>query len=447
MEFGILAIGICQSYMLLVYTHKITPRLRYTFKQICTRILGVPVSFTTTIEDFIAHDNLKMSYTRQPLGKEFFIRSNELLFEQGLNDVEIKVSDWEDTKCFFPNGEQSALPFDIFAASFYLLSRYEEYMPHVKDEFGRFTAKESLAFNNGFLRQPVVDIWALKFRKALETQFPAFTFPERQYKITPVIDIPKAYSYKLKGIMRSVGGTFNDLFRFKLKNIYTRYSVLFGFRNDPYDTFKYIINKQKQVKDKFIFFFLIGDFSTYDKNINAQKSKFISLIKEVGDYSKIGLKASYFALTDSAILKTEKLRMESIINQDLYASRNSYSKLNLPESYRNLVEFEIPEDFTMGYINQIGFRAGTCTPFFFYDLDYEIQTPLRINTYHVLDYALLKYQSTLDKKMHLNQIINAVKKVNGEFVPVFHNYTFGTTDTWKDYKELFNIILDSINEA
>jgi len=432
--------------MLLVYTHKITPRLRYTFKQICTRILGIPVIFTTTIEDFIAHDSLKMSYTRQPLGKEFFIRSNELLFEQGLSDVEINVIDWEETKCFFPNGEQSALTFDIFAASFYLLSRYEEYMPHVKDEFGRFTAKESLAYNNGFLRQPVVDIWAFKFRKILQIQFPDFLFPERHYKITPVIDVPAAYNYKLKGIMRTFGGTINDLIRFKIKDIYKRYSVLFGFQNDPFDTFKYIINKQKQANSKFIFFFLIGDFTTYDKNINAQKSKFISLIKEVGDYSKIGLKASYFALDNFLILKTEKLRMESIINQDLCASKQSFSKLNLPESYRNLVELEVTEDFTMGYINEIGFRAGTCTPFFFYDLDYEIQTPLLINTYHVLDHALLKYQSSLDKKMHLNQIIKAVKNVNGEFVSVFHNYTFGSAENWKHYKELFNIILDSTNK-
>jgi len=258
--------------------------------------------------------------------------------------------------------------------------------------------------------------------------------------------VPAAYNYKLKGIMRTFGGTINDLIRFKIKDIYKRYSVLFGFQNDPFDTFKYIINKQKQVNSKFIFFFLIGDFTTYDKNINAQKSKFISLIKEVGDYSKIGLKASYFALDNFLILKTEKLRMESIINQDLCASKQSFSKLNLPESYRNLVELEVTEDFTMGYINEIGFRAGTCTPFFFYDLDYEIQTPLLINTYHVLDHALLKYQSSLDKKMHLNQIIKAVKNVNGEFVSVFHNYTFGSAENWKHYKELFNIILDSTNK-
>ncbi len=432
--------------MLLVYSHKITPRLKYTFKQICTRILGIPVSFTTTIEAFIAHDSLKMSYTRQPLSSEIFIRSHELLFEEGLNDLDINVAAWEDTKCFFANGEKSALPFDIFAASFYLLSRYEEYLPHVKDEYGRFMAKESLAFKAQFLEQPVVDIWAYKFRELLKTQYPDFTFPSRQYKIAPVIDVPTAYNYKLKGVMRTVGGTFRDFFSFKFKDLYVRYVVLFGLKNDPFDTFKYIINKQKQTKFKFIVLFLIGDFSTYDKNINVQKRKFVSLIKQVADYCNVGLKASYFALENKEILKKEKLRLEAITNRPILTSRQSFSKLNLPESYRNLVELEIPEDYTMGYIDYLGFRAGTCTPFFFYDLDYEIQTPLKINTYHVLDNALLKTQSLLDKKMVLNNLISEVKKVNGTFVSVFHNYTFSGDEKWKGYKDLFNIIINSTNE-
>jgi len=433
--------------MLLVYTHKITPRVKYIFKQICTRILNIPISFTTTIEDFIAHDSLKMSYTRQPLGNEIFVRAHELLFEQGLNDWEIKVGDWEETKCFFANSDQSALPYDIFAASFYLISRYEEYLPHVKDEFGRFTAKESLGFKHQFLEQPVVDIWAYKFLKLLQQQFPDYDYPKRSYKITPVIDVPMAYDYRYKGIMRTVGGTFKDLFSLKFKEVYTRYMVILGLKNDPFDTFKYIVNRQKNTKHKFMFFFLVADFSTYDKNNSTQKSGFVSLIKQVGDYCGVGLKSSFFAIDDKPTLKMEKERLERIINQDIPAARQSYSKLNLPESYRNLTELEILEDFTMGYINHVGFRAGTCTPFFFYDLDYEIQTPLRINTYHVMDYALLKHYSLLDKKMILNRIINEVKKVNGEFIPVFHNYTFGNSERWKGYKELFNIIIESTNES
>ncbi|WP_262733185.1 polysaccharide deacetylase family protein [Gaetbulibacter sp. NE] len=432
--------------MLLVFTHKITPRLSYAFKHICTRILGVPVSFTTTIEEFIAHESLKISYAKQPLSNEIFIRSHELLFEQGLNDVEIHVHDWDTTKAFFSTSEKSSLPYDIFAATFYLLSRYEEYLPHVKDEYGRFLAKESLAFKNGFLHQPVIDIWAYKFKSVLQAQFPDFEFPKKSYSIQPVIDVPMAYYFRQKGLLRTIGGTLGDLFRFKFRQFYQRYLVLFGFQRDPYDTFKWIITKQKQTKFKFVVFFLIGDYSTYDKNINVNRKQFVSLIKSVSDYCKVGLKASYFALEDIEVLKKEKKKMESIVNYGLEVSRHSFSKLNLPESYRNLIELEVKQDFTMGYINELGFRAGTCTPFQFYDLDYEVQTPLQINAFHCIDYALLKRQSFLDKKQELERLIQQVKQVNGTFTPVFHNYTFGDDVRWKGFRDLFGVILDSVDD-
>lgn len=136
--------------MLLIFTHKVTNRLTYTAKQIFEKILGVEMGFTTKVEDFIKHNGPKMTYSKQPLQNEFFVRSNDLLFEQGINDLEIKVSDWDGIPCFFSSGEKSAIPFDIFSASFFLLSRYEEYLPHVKDSVGRFPVKESIAYQNNF---------------------------------------------------------------------------------------------------------------------------------------------------------------------------------------------------------------------------------------------------------------------------------------------------------
>jgi hypothetical protein len=432
--------------MLLVYTHKTSPRLKYVFQHICTRILGVKVNFTNKIEEFIAHDSLKMSYTRQQLGNEFFIKSNDILFEQGLDDIEIQIQDWGRTKCFFYNGDKSTIPFDIFAASFYMLSRYEEYLPHVKDDFGRFTAVESIAYKHNFLHQPVVDIWAYNFKEALQKQFPEFQFPKKSYRIKPIIDVPCAYNYRLKGIMRTLGGAIKDFLKLRLRSLYYRFAVILGFKHDPYDTFKYIITRQKHTKFKFLFFFLLGDYSTYDKGINPNKKRFVSLIKHVADYCDVGLKTSFFAIDDASILKKEKIKMEEIINKPLVASRQSFSRLNLPESYRHLIELEIKEDYTMGYVNQIGFRAGSCTPFLFYDLDFEIQTPLKINSYHVMDYTLLQKHSFLDKKKVINEVINEIKQVDGEFIPVFHNYTFSDSMRWNGFKELFNLILNSTNE-
>jgi len=431
--------------MLLVYTHKITPRLTYTFKHLCKRIIGIEVSFTSKIEDFIAHDSIKMSYAKQPLSKEIFVQSHSLLFEQGLSDIDITVNDWDETKCFFGTGERSDLPYDIFAASFYLLSRYEEYLPHVKDDYGRFLATESLAFKEDFLQEPVVDVWAYKLKTILQERFPEFVFPKRQYKIEPIIDIPCAYKYRYKGLLRTIGGLFGDIFRLKFQQFYERLLVLLGFKKDPHDVFNWLVNRQKSVPFKFTFFFLIGAYSTYDKNISVNKKQFVALIKSVSDYCNIGLKASYLSLDNLNILKREKKKMEAVTNVKLKAIRNSHSKLNLPESYRNAVELEITQEHTMGYVNALGFRAGTCSPFQFYDLDYEVQTPLQIHSYHCMDFTLLKHHSQLDKQQTLERFINNIKKVDGTFSPVFHNYSLSDDDTWKGFKVLFNQILNSVN--
>lgn len=432
--------------MLLVYTHKITPRLTYAFKHICKRILQIEVDFTSKVEDFIAHDSIKMSYTKQPLSNEVFVRSHSLLFEQGLSDLEIKVNNWDDTKGFFATGEQSILPYDIFAGTFFLLSRYEEYLPHVKDDYGRFLASESLAYKHDFLDQPIVDVWAYKLKAILTERFPDYSFPKRTYTIAPVIDVPSAYKFKKMGLLRTIGGVFTDSFRFRFSQLYERFSVILGLKKDPYDTFNWLINRQKSVAFKFKVFFLIGAYSTYDKNISINKKQFVSLIKSVGDYCSIGLKASYFSLDNITRLKKEKTKLESVTNINLEAVRNSHSKLNLPDTYRNAVELEIKQEHTMGYTNLMSFRAGSCTPFLFYDLDYEVQTPLQIHPYHCMDYALLQFNSQLDKKQSLQRFIKKIKAVDGTFSPVFHNYSFSDDEQWSGFKDLFNLILNSVNE-
>ena len=127
-------------------------------------------------------------------------------------------------------------------------------------------------------------------------------------------------------------------------------------------------------------------------------------------------------------------------------SRNSFSKVNLPINYRNLIKLNIREDYTMGYVNKIGFRASTCTPFLFYDIDNDIQTPLLINPYNLMDYSLLNINSFLDKKEKVIETIEKVKSVNGTFTSIFHNYSFSNDSRWNKFKEIFDIIINSNND-
>ncbi len=409
--------------MLLIYTQKLTPRITYSFKHICTRVLGLEIKFTSKIEEFIPYEGMKFSYGKKRLGNELFFQNVDILLEQGFSDVEIKVQDWEDTKCFFSVSENSDLPFDIFAATFYLLSRYEEYLPHVKDEYGRYPAIESLAFKEDFLHVPVIDFWIQKFKLILSNRFPEITLEHQEYKSTSVISVSHVFNFKNKGFLRSLGGTLVDLGNLKFSRIRDRISVLLRLKQDPYNVFDDLISLVKNHKIKLSFMFQLSDFNAYDRNINHNRLNYREIIKYVADYSEVGLRLGYFAISDIETLKVEKKRFENIIHGPLQNVINTKFNLMLPEHYGFLNELEIPNDYSMGYPETVGFRAGSSLPFLFYDINLEITTPLKIHPYvfhsqasHVLDGNNLMGV--------LSKIRDDLKKVNGHMLSVFKSRDF-----------------------
>tara|TARA_R110002073_G_scaffold336208_1_gene530919 strand:- start:54610 stop:55920 length:1311 start_codon:yes stop_codon:yes gene_type:complete len=429
--------------MLLVYTHKVTPRLTYTFKHFFTRILQIQVQFTTKIEKFVAHNGLKLTYSKQALGNEFFIKSSDLLFEQGINNVEIKMGKWDNVPCFFNNRQEASIPFDIFAASFYLLSRYEEYLPHVKDNFERFSAKESLAFKHRFLEKPLIDIWAYKFKDLLQEKYEDFKFEKRNFEYISTVDVDVAYCFKHKGVVRTLGGYAKDLAGFKIANLWLRTLVIFGLKKDPFDTFDRFIELQKQYGIKTIFFFSVSEYTTFDKNTSSRNTKYRSLIKSVADYCKVGLHPSYFTMKNDVKLKKEKKRLEEITNIPIKRSRQHYLRIAMPDTYQNLIGLEVTEEYSMGYAQHYGFRASTCTPFYFYDLDYEIQTPLKVFPFAVMDGTLKDYLGLTNKKAY-EVIVNLAKEVHqvgGTFITLFHNETISNRGRWVRWEKLYVDVL------
>lgn len=429
--------------MILIYTHKVTPRVRYIFKHIFTRILQIEVDFTSKVENFVAHNGPKLSYTKVALGKEFFIKSTELLFQQGFNDLEINISKWDNVPCFFFQGSKSTIPFDIFSASFYLITRYEEYLPHIKDTHGRFSAEQSLAYEHGFLEKPVVDIWAYKLLEVLKERFPDYEYKERKYEFMSTIDVDNAYAYKHKSIVRSVGGLLKDVYNLHLINLVDRVAVRFGLKKDPFNTFERIINLKKKYDVRTIFFFLIGDYTTFDTNVSASKTKFRLLIKDMVDYARVGLHPSYYTMKDQQKLKEEKQRLEGITNMPIFRSRQHYLRFSLPKTYQKLIDLEIQEDYTMGYASHVGFRASTCTPFYFYDLDFEIQTPLKVFPFALMDTTLNDYMKLTPRQSlgKISDLRNEVKKVNGTLITLFHNESLSGYLRWKGWERVYESML------
>jgi hypothetical protein len=408
--------------------------------------LLVPVDFTSKIEEFVAHNGPKMSYTKVALGNEFFVRSQGLLFEQGVSDLEVNLGKWGDVPSFFTAGSKSSIPYDIFAASFFLISRYEEYLPHVRDKHERFNPEQSIAFKNKFLEKPLVDLWAMKLKETLLERFPDFVFPKRNFEYISTLDIDNAYAYKHKSFVRTAGGFMNDFFRLHLRSFWDRLLVLMRVRKDPYNVFDTILALSKAHKIRTIIFFLIADYTTFDTNVSTSKNTFRLLIKHISDYVKVGLHPSYYTMSDAAMLKKEKLRLEGITNIQTKRSRQHFLRFSLPETYQNLIDLEIEEDYSMGYASHVGFRASTCTPFYFYDLDFEIQTPLKIFPFALMDTSLNDYMKLTPKQSlgRIRDLYKEVKKVDGTFITLFHNESISGYMRWKGWQRVYQTMLKLI---
>ncbi len=438
------ALNTSSNLMVLVYTHHITPRVKYAFNMLFQQFLSCEVTYTTQVEEFIAYDGVKISYTKNPLGKELFFRSHSILFEKGIVEQEIHVRSWKGQKIFFEQTDNSAMPFDVFAAGFYLLSRYEEYLPHIKDRFHRFPAKQSLAYKNSFLKIPIIEYWLKELVLVLQTKFPNFNPPSRQFKFLNTIDVDNAYCYLEKGLIRTVGAVCRSLFRFDFKPISKRFKVLLGKEKDPYDTFDYLLKLQKKYDFESIYFFLLADYGHNDKNITHTSKKFQTLVKTISDYVKVGIHPSWASNSDSHKLSMEINRLESIVNREVHRSRQHFLRLDLPNTYRRLIDLGILHDYTMGYAAQVGFRAGTSLPFYFYDLDMEMQTSLLIHPFAVMDGTLNEYMELpIDDAQYLvKEIINYVKEVDGVFISLWHNETLGDNRNWKDWRQVYEYTIE-----
>lgn len=429
--------------MLLIYSPTSSPRLRYILDVIFRDFLCVEHDLTSDKDKFILHTGAKINYSEQAFGNELFIYSTQLLFEKGIRDQQISVIEWQDTKAFFATHPKYPIPFDLFAASFYLLTRYEEYLPHRRDAHGRYDVRDSLAYQKGFLHKPVVDLYTLRLKELILSVYPDFNFPERKYNFLSTIDIDNAWAYKEKGPIRTTGALLRSLINFEFKELSERILVLLNQKKDPFDTYDFLHSIQKQYGFNCIYFFLLGDYDENDKNVSTSRKKFQSLINSIADYNQVGIHPSYASNTLRARIKLEQSRLQKIIKSNVTKSRQHFLKLEFPETYRNLIECDITDDYTMGYAAEPGFRAGTCSTYRYYDLEYECMAPIRIHPFAVMDATLNFYKKIQPAEVmsHVGPLIKEVKKVNGTFTILWHNESIGEKKPWEGWHGVYEEII------
>jgi hypothetical protein len=433
--------------MLTIYSDRDNPRWKYITTVLLQEICGIAIKHTTSREEFLATVSNKINYSHTRIcEEEIFIRPVELLFEKGIRDQQISVSEKRGMPVFFLTPD-SDFSFDIFAASFYLITRYEEYLPHSKDSYGRYAHTQSLAFRNAFLNKPLVNIWLNEFIKLMLVKCPAIVMPVPVFRFMPTYDIDVAYAYLGRDLRKTFLGAARSLLQGRPGELFERISVIKGKKKDPYDVYEWLDALHLKYRLRPFYFFLLAEKQQgYDKNISPQNEEFKELIKYHSMGYPIGIHPSWQSGDDPSLLMAEKQRLERLTNKKIICSRQHYIRLCMPDTYRLLIEKGIESDFSMGYGSINGFRASITSPYSWYDLDAEMATTLRIYPFCFMDAnAFFEQKYTPAQAFEeIRYFHDVVKNVNGMMITIWHNTFLSDVPLYKGWKEVYEIFLNDV---
>jgi hypothetical protein len=418
---------------LLIYSSHITPRLQYIIEYFNEK-LCLNAVLTDNVDLYKAHGSEKLNYSAARIAdEELFIQSFGLLQEDEIKKHKIECFEWSNTIAFFKTEDD--VGFDIFSAVFYCISRYEEYLEHEPDEYGRYAHWNSLAWKNHFLHKPVIDIWLKEFINLIQSKFTRLTIQHSPFTFIPTYDIDIAWSYKYKGFWRSLASSIKQP-----STVTERWFVIRNKKQDPFDCYHWLQELHQTHQLSPIYFFLVaGERGELDKNISPKSKALQQLIQQTKQVAELGLHLSVHSNTAKECLLKEKNILQQIIRQPITKSRHHYLQIHVPHSYRELLAADITDDYTMGYGTVNGFRASTSNSFLWYDLEREQATQLRIHPFAFMEansfYELRqKPEQALEE---LWQLTAEVKQVNGTLITVFHNHFLGTDALFAGWRQMY----------
>jgi hypothetical protein len=434
----------------LIYTPTINSRVQYITDFFGKEITGKPFELTTDQKYYSESDTIKINYSPERiLPNEFWLKPHTLLFENSITEQSVQCFEVNGQKAFFKT--DGDFPFDIFAASFYLLCRYEEYLPHQKDMYGRYAHENSLAFKEGFLDKPLINYWLKNFKGSLAGKYPASGVQHAASRFTflPTYDIDIAWSYKHKGWWRSFGGLLNSLLKGDWQQFKERSKVVKGKQKDPFDSYGWLNQLHEKHKLKPYYFFLVaGKKGKYDKNISPKQKALQELVRDHLIRYPVGIHPSWRSGDEHSLLTEEINMLRSITGNKVLSSRQHYIRFTIGETFRRLIENSIQFDFSMGYGSINGFRASVASPFYWYDLEKEKQTSLILFPFCYME-ANSFYEQKFSAQQALDEMRNyyqAVKSVNGTFIMIWHNQFLGTDKLYEGWKEVYEQFVKEVGE-
>jgi hypothetical protein len=428
--------------LIFIYSKDISPRLKYVSYELFARRLGVEYQLISDPASFIVGEGARINYSDNQALPGLQIHPHGLLSDTTVQPLMPETHSHQEWSTILFPADNDIIPFDVFAASFYILSRYEEYQPHQSDLHGRFKVEDSIAFQSGFLNFPLVDHWALHLKWILSNRYHTLEFQLPAFRFYSTVDIDYVYQYHGIGFIWYWLKLAFSLMRFRFQDVFIQLKVGITHQHDPYDTYTWIEELCKESQVDMHYFVLMRSGKRYDRNAGIRGDIFKRTIHLLSTRCTLGIHPSYHTINNPDLIQQEIKQLEKITGHTIHTSRQHYLRYALPHTMQYLSDSGITHDYSVGYANHAGFRASTAHPFAFFNLSTNCETHLLLHPVTSMDVTFKNNPEMNPGKAYseVEQLMNEVKKVNGIYIHIWHNSNLSDSGGWRVWRELIRKI-------
>jgi hypothetical protein len=324
-----------------------------------------------------------------------------------------------------------------------------------RDEHGRFPAKASLAYKEGFLLRPIVNEYIEVFWAAMKRLWPGLNRKQHNYKVLLTHDVDRpflAYDRSWYKMILNIGADILRYKNFDLAVSRTRCKIQNNPKIDPANTFDFIMNLSEKYGLRSEFYFMTDhtakslDGSSY----SLESPDIKALISEINKRGHtLGFHASYNSFCDSRRTKKEFEKLVAVaeelgIKQNSWGGRQHYLRWENPITWQNWEDAGLNYDGTLSFADHVGFRTGICYEYPVFNLLTRKSLQLREKPLIVMDgtlfggdYMKLRPEDVLK---YIEQLSLLCKRFGGTFTLLWHNSSL--IEKWQ--KDIYRRILDVI---
>jgi len=334
---------------------------------------------------------------------------------------------------------------DVFASSFFLLTRWEEFVLPVSENGLRCNESELFTVRNGLERRPLVNEY-LALLSNFFSHFGLHITPARKFRIFPTHDVDRLYLSKFSELIKNLkyAAIVKKLYK-KAWITFWRYLYYRVFFSNPFDSFNDIMNISDSLRVNSSFYFKASDEGESGATYSFNDIRTKDVIKNIISRGhKIGFHPSENTYNNEQQFVKEFIRLNNIAGP--VKGGRQHNLLYNENTFSIWDRLDLGYDSGYGFQYRNGFRCGICYDFDVFDVVIRKRLKLKEIPFLLMDSVFIRTQASYSEMEEVSMnIIDNVKKYNGILCTVWHTNLFNAIEGKKSRILYINIMRYAVN--